>query len=228
MKKTLYLLISALTLFLAHPSLAQNSPRMEPSDMPDMMSDDMGTDVMLRDGKIMIESKTGNKVLDYNAPSNTYSPYSHLKKWKVTKSPDSVNEALKVFDKKGEGPTEEKYWIINDETGARIVVEYNTYDPYSQMQFSPNEDFVYYKSTSDLGGSLIYGINLQTQNQFTVGNSNDFGIVSCPNKKSYISLMNENGQEKVFSVYNLDGTKVNDYNLDDNANFGNLENYICY
>ena len=152
----------------------------------------------------------------------------NLKKWRVSDKPDSVSEALSVFKKKGQALHTEKFWIINKKDGSqKIVVEYSTFDKQSPMIFSPDEDYVYYKTVSDFGETMIFGINLDTNNKFLVGDSNDFYITTCPDNESYISLLNDEiGQERSYVIYKLDGTWVNILNED--ISFHNLEEYICY
>lgn len=186
--------------------------------------------VRLQDGKIVIETNGGNRVLDFDNPDSKYSRYENLKKWKVTKPQTPVDEALNVFAQKSQSAnTDERFLLINQENGSEILIEYSTFDPESGIYFSPEEDFVYYKMTQDIGGDFIYGVNLNTNMRFPIGSSSDFNIINCPNKSSsYVALMDDQGQEQSFTIYNLDGSKVDVVHPENFTQFNDLNQYICY
>ena len=185
-------------------------------------------EIRLNDGNIIVNKNDTPMKLDYDDMENTYSPYSDLDKWYVSDNPDKVGQALKVFEDKGEPPYQERYWIINqDDQNQKIIIEYTSFDTQPNMIFSPDEDFVYYKNLTDLGETSIIGINLSTREEFMVGRSDEFDLVTCPDDDAaFIALMDQKKKKKIYTIYNLQGEQVNSINQ--NIRFHNLQDYICY
>lgn len=183
--------------------------------------------VYLKDGKIVVETKQGlKKALDYEE-SSRYSSYN-LKKWGVKEKLDPVAEALKVFKRKKETFYNKKIYIFEKISGKeQIVIEYIVDKSNDKVIFSPNEDFMFYIGLSDTGESIVYGINLFSEQKFKVDSGNNLAIANCWSNKSYIIIKdNVSEDDIIYYIYNLKGKRLGV--LSKSMIVGDLDDYICY
>ena len=159
----------------------------------------------------------------------TESPATYdLNKWQVKTESGAVEDALAVFKRKGQPRYKQKVWIIdkNDNTKTYLV-EYSTNDAsQKKILFSPNEDFMFYLGLSPAGASVIYGMNLSTQEEFIVDSGVDFSIFSCPNNTTSYVVIEQNGaQQARYHIYNFNRQKIDV--LQEGVSLDNMASYIC-
>ena len=181
--------------------------------------------VYLKDGNILIERGGETRALDYSKKQK-YANY-HLKKWNVKEELNPVQEALQVYSKKSTPVYDKKIWIVDKRDGTKgIYVEYKTNNERDRIVFSPSEDHVFYLGLSPLADtSVLYGRNLLTQERFSLNNTDDFDLLNCPNKKSYVVVI-EDGKVKTYHIYSLGGEKVD--TISGVPSQRDLERYVCY
>jgi len=171
------------------------------------------------------QSKTQQAV---NIPQAKYSSYD-LDKWDVKTESSSVEEALDVFRRKAEPRYKQKIWIVDKNNSEKtIFVEYTTNDEAQQgILFSSGEDFVFYTGLSPAGASVVYGMNLVSNEEFIVDSGVDFSVFTCPNNNSNYVIIQQDAQGKInYSVYNLNREKIDV--LTEGVNLDNLAEHICY
>jgi hypothetical protein len=158
--------------------------------------------VYLKDGQIIRERRTEPAS---DAMASQEGKGYHLKKWDIATEVDPVQEALKVYKKKGEPLYQKRVWIIDKGNGTKnLLVEYVSSSSDSQVVFSPEEDFMYFLRTDDTGQNLIYGLELNTRRQFHIGTGKNFNLLTCPNRMSYVILEQDEQGLKHF-IYQLTG-----------------------
>ena len=183
--------------------------------------------VYLKDGKITIESDAGIKTIDYSQKPGTQ--VHKLNKWEVkTVRHDPVDEALKVYKNKSGSVYQKEIVLINKEDETQtIIVEYNVEGGNDKILFSPDENFMFYAGLLPGGTNIIYGMNLSTNEEFTLDSGVDFDIFTCPNNNSsYIIVHQSDTEETIYQVYNFNREKLNV--LTDSLTLDNMESYICY
>jgi len=178
----------------------------------------------LKDGKIVIETATGIKTLDYSK-TNKYSPYN-LKKWDVKEEINVASEALDVYEAKGDVQYKKKVWIINrsDDTES-IFVEYWASSGSDRIIFSQDEEMAYYIGITEDGLSVIFGIDLSSGAQYEITQASSFDIVNCDNTISYI-MTQRGDQSTVRYIYNLSGEL--DTTLRGALTSADIQKLVCY
>lgn len=183
--------------------------------------------VYLKDGKIVVETKQGlKKALDYEE-SSRYSSYN-LKKWGIKEKLDPVAEALKIFKRKDKTFYNKKIYIFEKSSGKeQMVIEYIVDKNNDKVIFSPNEDFMFYIGLTDTGESIVYGINLFSEQKFEVDSGNNLAMANCWSNKSYIIIKdNVSEDDVIYYIYNLKGKRLGV--LSKSMIVGDLDDYICY
>lgn len=181
----------------------------------------------LKDGKIVVETKQGlKKTLDYEEKSR-YSSYN-LKKWGIKEKLDPVAEALKIFKKKDEAFYNKKIYIFEKSSGKeQMLIEYIVDKNNDKVIFSPNEDFMFYIGLTDTGESIVYGVNLFSEQKFEVDSGNNLAMANCWSNKSYIIIKdNVSEDDIIYYIYNLKGKRLGV--LSKSMIVGDLDDYICY
>ena len=179
--------------------------------------------VQLKDGKVMIKTSKEVKVLDYSAEEK-YSTIK-LKKWDIRKESDVVDEALKVYKKKQDPVYSQKIWISAKDDGTqKILVEYKSLQEDSRIIFSPDEDYMYYIGLSEADESVVYGMNLSSQESFVFNAADDFQLMECGGRGNYFVLLKDNEDARVI-VYDSEGTQDNILNY--TGDLLDLNELIC-
>lgn len=179
--------------------------------------------VQLKDGKVMVKTSKEVKSLDYSAEEK-YSAIK-LKKWDIKKESDVVDEALKVYKKKQDPVYSQKIWISAKDDGTqKILVEYKSLQEDSRIIFSPDEDYMYYVGLSDADESVVYGMNLNSQESFVFNTADDFQLMECGGSSDYFVLLKDNEDARVI-VYDSEGTRDNVLNY--TGDLMDLNELIC-
>ena len=132
-----------------------------------------------------------------------------LKRWVVEEKADPVKHALEVYKKKSEPSYNHRIWLTSKADGKKhLVVEYASRGAGDKVLFSPNEDFMYYLGLTPAGGNIIYGVDLSSDQKFTLGAGEDFRTVNCPNKNNYVVVQQQDGQRTVYQVYSITGQRM--------------------
>jgi len=178
--------------------------------------------VFLRDGSIVIDTEDGKKLLDYSR-LNKYSDYG-LNNWSVKEEADLVEEAIRVYKRKGRPRYRKKVSIINRLNGdENIIVKYTPRKRNDRVIFSPDENFMYYIALSNRGDDVVYGLNLLTKKKFVVDSADDFVIVNCDGECSYI-VTNKNTD--MHYVYTLEGAMTDAFRY--GGNLRDVSDVICH
>jgi len=150
------------------------------------------------------------------------------KKWKVYQEDAFVNNALQVFKSKSAGRYDKKVWIADNQDGSkRVLLKYATSDSRETVVFSPDEDFAFYVGSSISGGTEVYGINLLSGSEFTVGSGDDFNIVTCPEGKSYV-VIKGNSDKPDYSIYTVKDQEADAINTEYTGSIDDIKKYVCY
>ncbi|MCR4336808.1 MAG: hypothetical protein NUV91_03280 [Candidatus Omnitrophica bacterium] len=133
----------------------------------------------------------------------------NLNHWTVEENVDPVEHALEVYKNKSRPSYRKHVWLTDKRNGTKhMIAEYSPHGTADKIIFSPDENFMYYLGVTPGGQNIIYGINLSSQEKFSLGAGEDFKMVNCPDKKSYIAL--QAGQERpVYNIYTVAGEKIN-------------------
>ena len=86
---------------------------------------------------------------------------------------------------------------------------------------------MFYIGLSDTGESIVYGINLFSEQKFKVDSGNNLAIANCWSNKSYIIIKdNVSEDDIIYYIYNLKGKRLGV--LSKSMIVGDLDDYICY
>lgn len=148
----------------------------------------------------------------------------NLKKWNVEAEADPVKHALNVYKRKSAAAYNQRIWITNKSNGTqRVLIENIAPNATDKILFSPNEDFMYYLGVAPGGASLVYGVNLLTQQKFSLGGGQNFNAVNCPGKQSFVVIQGQ--QPTVYQVFTSTGERMKD--LTDVNSPVDLEKNLC-
>lgn len=149
----------------------------------------------------------------------------NLKQWIVEENTDPVKHALEVYKKKSEPLYTRRIWLTGKTDGKKhLIVEYAARGDDDKIIFSPNEDFMYYLGLAPSGQSIIYGVNLLSNEKFSLGAGEDFRMANCPDKNSYV-IVRPGGQGAVYQVYTINGERMQ--TLTDLNNPLDIEKNLC-
>ncbi len=170
---------------------------------------------------LLVGSKTlvaGDHVSDRPAVYN-------LKRWVVEEHADPVKRALEVYKKKSQPRHTRRVWLTDRTDGKkRLVVEYAAHGSGGNILFSPDEYFMYYPGIALSGQNVIYGVNLLSNQRFSLGPGEDVSTVNCPDKKSYV-VVQSNEQGAAYQVYTVAGKRMESFT--DLKSPGDIEQNLC-
>lgn len=131
----------------------------------------------------------------------------NLNRWKVEENTDPVNRALGVYKKRSESKYNKRVWITDKNNGQkRMIVQYTPRDVDDKIVFSSDENYMYYLGVTPAGTSIVYGINLLSNQEFSVASGQNFNVLNCPDKTTYIVV--EDGQTKAYQVFSMTGERM--------------------
>ena len=160
------------------------------------------------------------------ADNGTLKASKKLRKWNIESQSDNVSAAIDVYKKRSNPKYTKKAWIVNRRDGTKsVLVEYTTDKKNDTIVFSPDESFAYYLGLSANGESIVYGVNLSSNQQFEIGYGSTFDTLTCPDKTNYVIVQDSSGK-KIYHVYDALGTKINSINQI--RGIESVNRYVCY
>ena len=148
-----------------------------------------------------------------------------LKRWVVEKDTDPVARALEVYKKRSEPRHNRRIWLTGKTDGKkRLIVEDAALGENDKIIFSPDENYMYYLGLAPGGQSIVYGVNLASNEKFSLGSGEDFQAVNCPDKESYV-VVQPDGQGTIYQVYTTNGERME--TLTDLTSPLDLEKNLC-
>ena len=181
--------------------------------------------VHLENGKMIVQTEGETSVLDYDREQK-YAP-SSLNKWEVKRESSVIKEALDVYNRKSASLYSEKLSIINKEDGTQqVYVEYQSRDGNENIVFTDDENFGFYLGLSDEGTSMVYGINILDQQTKAITEADDFSMTTCPNTEMNYIVVEKDGSEDTFLIYNVNGNLQKEISY--TGSIDDLNDVICY
>ena len=149
-----------------------------------------------------------------------------LQKWRI-KEEKVVSDAIDVFKRKAQPIRSKRVWIYDKNGEKNFLVEHTPSEKNPKVLFSDDENFAFFIGLSDIGQSIIYGINLTTGNQYPIDTASHFDMITCPNnKKSYVIVNKRDSNRNTYFIYNLNGKQES--SLMDAVTPENLKDKVCY
>ena len=132
--------------------------------------------------------------------------YGHLDNWTVKEETDKVRGALDIYREKSKPLYKKKVWIIDKRgTGKKFSLDYET--PRDKLIFTPTEDFVFWVGHSWMNKPVVYGRDLFSGRKFSVAQSDNFDLLTCRNKRTYVIIEGETAGADYYHVYDVTGRR---------------------